>query len=138
MREIGALKELLLGRVEQLKELHGERFHAIEQQFLERDTRVRETAAMATLGISKSESATVKQIDAQALALQVGIAALESKISDAKDRLGRLENTAIGMNAATQNVRLDTATGQGHNNNIISIIAAAIALAAVIVALVRR
>jgi uncharacterized coiled-coil protein SlyX len=92
-----------------LKALHEEKFRAVQTQFGERDTRTDKTAEMSqkaidaalqaakeavgaqnassALAIAKSESATQKQIDAQAALIGTATAAIESKISDMKERI---------------------------------------------------
>jgi len=108
-----------------LREVHEEKFLSIQRQFLERDTRVEQTARDTkvavdaalqaaekavgkqnesfALSIAKSEAATTKQIDQQVLNLQTTASGLDSKIIDVKDRITRLESQAVGqMNADTK------------------------------------
>jgi hypothetical protein len=143
-REINALKELLQARfdamerateirdrhmkelegmigvkVEQLQELHAEKFRSIAVQFAERDTRTEQTsrdskvavdAALqaakeavgeqnrsSALAISKSEAATTKQIDQQGTLIQTTTLGLNDKIDDLKERLTSIEGRSKGM-----------------------------------------
>src|SRR6185437_2212374 len=105
-----------------LKELHQEKFESIVKQFSERDARMdREAASNKTsldaalqaaekavnkqnetfaLSIAKSEAATNKQIDQQAALIHTSNGALESKISDLKDRVTIIEGKTSGQQSA--------------------------------------
>lgn len=122
-REMAALREWLLGRIENVRDVGLEKFAGIETRFIERDTRTEQAAqenrislaaALAaqkeavgeqnkanTAAITKSEAATVKQIDAVVSALDAAKVALDDKISDIKTRLDRGE----GGTASTQQAR---------------------------------
>jgi hypothetical protein len=105
-------------KVGHLQELHEEKFKSIAIQFAERDTRteqmsrdskvavdaalqaakeaVGEQNKSSALAIAKSESATTKQIDQQAVLLQTATRAIDDKISDLKDRLTAIDGRTIG------------------------------------------
>jgi hypothetical protein len=115
LREI---PELIRSEILHLKNLHDERFVSIETQFKERDVRTESSARdskiavdaalqaakeavgeqnrSAALAISKSETATVKQIDQQGLLIQTATKSLDDKINDMKDRLTRIEGVGAG------------------------------------------
>lgn len=119
-------------QVGHLEDLNDEKFASIQTQFKERDTRVDQTAKDTKVAvdaalqaaekavnkqnesfaasIDKSEKATTKQIDQQAATLAVMAAGLDSKITDVKDRVTRLEGTAIGYVTAEskQSSRIST------------------------------
>jgi len=125
-----------------LKELHNERFEGIEKQFSERDTRMTrelehsQTALEAALlsaekavnkqnenfalSIAKSENATNKQMEQQATLIHTSNGALESKISDLKDRVTIIEGKTSGQMQAQ-------VTHQTSNSFIIAVFVAAIA-----------
>ena len=137
-------------RVEHLKELHDEKFASIQTQFEERDTRTEQTsrdskvevdAALqaakeavgeqnksSALAISKSEAATTKQIDQQAVLITNVNAALDSKINDIKDRLNTIEGRTIGSTAAHGETRDSKAF-------VVSIIVAALATVSIMLSL---
>lgn len=137
-REIAALKELFLTRLEEqdkavlllqsianrsptINEVylqHEEKFRSIQIQFQERDTRTEQNSVSSkvavdaalqaakeavaeqnrsnSVAISKSESATAKQIEQLALQLQTASASLDSKITDVKERMTRIEGMGAG------------------------------------------
>jgi hypothetical protein len=105
--------------------LHTEKFASIEKQFRERDVRVEGTAVATktavdaalmaaekavlrqqeafSLSIGKSETNFVKAIDQQGLLISSSTSALDSKISDLKDRLTRIEGKEVGTVVAQNN-----------------------------------
>ena len=97
----------VMKQVGHLKELHDEKFNGIEARFQERDVRFAQkdrdmkTATdaafqSASAAVAKSEAVTAKQIDQQSNLIQTETRALGGQISDAKERLTRLESTGIG------------------------------------------
>lgn len=105
-------------QVGHLKELHDEKFESIQRQFVERDVRT-EQAAIATkiavdaalqaqkeaagaqnesnaAAITKSEVATVKQIDSIVALLNSNSKAIDDKISVINERLNRGEGVSSG------------------------------------------
>ena len=132
--------------------LSDEKFAGIQKQFIERDTRVEQTArdtkvavdaalqaAEKAVGkqnesfsasINKSEAATTKQIDQQAATLSVAVGGLDSKISDLKDRVGRIENTAVGLAQSEARLTSQKTLGTSNNGIAVSVIVAVIAAAA--------
>jgi hypothetical protein len=101
-REIAALKELVFLKINLLDSVNTEKFHSIQVQFKERDTRAEQTAKdnksaidaafnAAKEAVSKSEGTTVKQIDQ-----------FDGKINDVKDRLTRIEGASVGKGESTQ------------------------------------
>jgi len=121
-----------------LQALHGERFHSISTQFIERDVRTEQTsrdskvavdAALqaakeavgeqnrsSALAIAKSEAATVKQIDQQGLLIQTATGALNDKIEDIKDRLTRIEGMGVGQINAQTASQVEKSAQQGAQN----------------------
>jgi hypothetical protein len=107
-------------KINQLRSLHQEKFDSIAVQFAERDTRTEQTAAGVKIAVDaalqaakeavaeqnrsfalatgKSETATMKQIDALGLAIQTANKGLDDKIADMKDRLTRIEGMDLGSN----------------------------------------
>lgn len=110
-------------KIGDLRILHEERFRSIATQFAERDTRTEQTsrdskvavdAALqaakeavgeqnrsSALAISKSDIATMKQIDQMGILIQSNVAGIGMSISDLKDRLTRIEGNAVGHKEAT-------------------------------------
>lgn len=125
LREIAGLRELLEARlstvslaVNQLEELHQEKFNSIAIQFRERDTRAEQSAKdskiavdaalqaakeavgeqnkSSALAIAKSESATMKQIDQIASLITTLNKSLDDKVVDIKDRMTLIEGHSKG------------------------------------------
>lgn len=110
-------------KVAHLRNLHQEKFDSITTQFVERDVRTEQTAAGVKIAVdaalqaakeavgeqnrsfalatAKSEAATTKQIDAQALSIQTAYKGLDDKIIDMKDRLTRIEAMGLGVARGT-------------------------------------
>lgn len=88
--------------------LYLEKFESIQTQFKERDARTEQTtkdgktavdAALqaAKEAVGKSESTTVKQIDQLGVLINEKSRSLDDKITDAKERLTRIESIGIGV-----------------------------------------
>jgi hypothetical protein len=138
-------------KIDMLRHLHDEKFRSIEIQFRERDARfeqsnrdgktaidaalqaakeaVGEQNKSAALAIAKSETATIKQIDAQAALIQTASRATDGKIEDIKERLSRIEQSVEKGIGRSQGAGL-VAGGMGQ------VIAAIAAIAAIAVAVV--
>jgi len=85
-----------------------ERFSSIDLRFTERDTRFNEVAKLngtavdaafhaAREAVTKSEGSVAKQVDQLNVLLSRSSEAVESKISDIKDRITAMENRSIGQ-----------------------------------------
>jgi hypothetical protein len=147
---IDALQKLLQERIHKVDSVAAEKFASIAVQFVERDTRTEQTAAGVKIAVDaalqaakeavaeqnrsfalatgKSETATMKQIDALGLAIQTANKGLDDKIADMKDRLTRIE----GMDLGSSRQRVDM---HGEKQNAIAIAAAIIAALALLVSL---
>lgn len=115
------MKESLQTQIVDESRLRDEKFASIQTQFRERDVRVEQTARDTKVAvdaalqaaekartssndafdksISKSESATTKQIDQQAVQMATSNNALVVQFTDLKERLTRLEGRGEGMHA---------------------------------------
>jgi hypothetical protein len=109
-------------QISHLKELHDEKFVGVEKQFLERDVRSRaaEVAAQVAVNaalqaqkeaaaaqndanaaaITKSEAATVKQIDGIQALIVSNTKASDDKVTVLNDRLTRSEGASKGVSAS--------------------------------------
>ena len=138
----------------QLRSLHEEKFASIGVQFAERDTRTEQTAAGVKIAVDaalqaakeavaeqnrsfalatgKSETATMKQIDALGLAIQTANKGLDDKIADMKDRLTRIEGMDLGSNRHREQQLGERADTHGGNQNMIAIATAALAALAIV------
>ena len=108
--------------VNELKELHEEKFRSIAVQFVERDTRTEQTsrdskvavdAALqaakeavgeqnksSALAIAKSEASTTKQIDQITVLIQSTAKGTDDKIDDLKTRMTAMEGVRAGGGAS--------------------------------------
>ncbi len=131
-RQIMALREFILSRVEKLEYVSAEKFEGVNSRFLERDIRIEHAVqeARMSLGaalaaakeavseqnkanvqaISKAESATQKQIDALGQLMTTSNKSLEDKIADVKSRLDHGEGRNTGSEQARTEKRLDAGT----------------------------
>ena len=138
----------------QLRSLHEEKIASIGVQFAERDTRTEQTAAGVKIALDaalqaakeavaeqnrsfalatgKSETATMKQIDALGLAIQTANKGLDDKIADMKDRLTRIEGMDLGSNRHREQQLGERADTHGGNQNMIAIATAALAALAIV------
>ena len=141
-------------KVNQLRSLHQEKFDSIAVQFAERDTRTEQTAAGVKIALDaalqaakeavaeqnrsfalatgKSETATMKQIDALGLAIQTANKGLDDKIADMKDKLTRIEGMDLGSNRHREQQLGERAATHGGNQNMIAIAAAILAALAIV------
>jgi len=146
-------------QVQHLKELHEEKFVSIATQFKERDIRTEQTARdskvavdaalqaakeavaeqnkSSALAISKSEAATVKQIDQIQTQISTSTKGLDDKISDIKDRLTRIEGDAVG--SAEQKITQDTSSRfkQTSNSFVVSVVAVSLSFITLIYLVIR-
>lgn len=124
-------------KIEHLRELHNEKFNAIQLQFVERDVRTEQTsrdskvavdAALqaakeavseqnksSALAIGKSDAATTKQIDTMGTLIQSTIAGINSQIGDLKERLTRIEGEGKGHT-------IEASTNRSVNSNMTAVI----------------
>jgi hypothetical protein len=147
---IDTLQRLLEEKINRVEAVTTEKFHRVEGSFVERDTRTEQTAAGVKIAVDaalqaakeavaeqnrsfalatgKSETATMKQIDALGLAIQTANKGLDDKIADMKDRLTRIEGMDLGsarQRGQQFSERLET---HGGNQNWIAIAALAAAI----------
>ena len=80
------------------------------------------------LATGKSETATMKQIDALGLAIQTANKGLDDKIADLKDGLTRIEGMDLGSNRHREQQLGERADTHGGNQNMIAIATAALAI----------
>jgi hypothetical protein len=102
-KQVGNLKD----RVNETFKIYDEKLAAVEQRFHERDVRseqgerasrqaIESALEAAEKAVAKSEVGTVKQMDQQSAQMHTTTTALESKISDVKDRLTLIEGRTTG------------------------------------------
>jgi len=154
LREVASLKELLLTRmdamdhattlrietwhdepkkmrdlVQNLEQLHAEKFSSIAQQFAERDTRTEQATSSGAQALAaalqaakelvgaqgeasaaaavKSETSFTKQIDQIGTIIQTLEKALDARITELKERIDRGEGNASGVHEVRANNRLN-------------------------------
>jgi hypothetical protein len=128
-RQVSHLREFMVARIESTQVARDERFHSIDLQFRERDTRtdqssrdskvavdaalqaakeaVGEQNKSSALAIAKSETSTTKQIDQLQTLIQTNNDATNDKINDIKARLDRGEGLLRGGDHTRTEKRLD-------------------------------
>jgi hypothetical protein len=154
IEQVEHLKDYLTEAIAKHSDVTDEKFASVNRQFIERDVRT-EQAAIATkiavdaalqaqkeaagaqnesnaAAITKSEAATVKQIDGIMALLNSNMTATNDKIADLKGRLDRGEG-----GTATTDRAIDVAQGAHqnqamNNSNVIAFFAAGIATIAMI------
>jgi hypothetical protein len=131
--------------------LSSERFSSVQRQFVERDTRVEQTAKdskvavdaalqaakeavgeqnkNSALAIAKSEAATIKQIDQQAATLGATALGLDGKIADLKERVTRIEAQAIGWAQADNKTQVSKVSSSSSNALTVSVVVAFVTIA---------
>jgi cobalamin biosynthesis Mg chelatase CobN len=134
-KQIVQLRDLIMARMETITVMTQERFNSVEMQFKERDTRTEQTsrdskiavdAALqaakeavgeqnrsSALAIAKSETATAKQIDQLTTLIQTTAASSDSKITDNKDRVTRIEAVKLGGQETTNSQQASALTITG-------------------------
>jgi len=129
-RQVTHLREFLWARIESTQVARDERFHSIDLQFKERDTRTEQSsrdskiavdAALqaakeavgeqnksSALAIAKSETSTTKQIDQLQILIQSNNDGTNDKITDIKARLDRGDGLTRGGAHQRSEKRLDS------------------------------
>jgi hypothetical protein len=129
-RQVSHLREFIEARIESTQVARDERFHSIDLQFKERDTRMELTtrdsktavdAALqaakeavgeqnksSALAIAKSETSVTKQIDQLQTLIQTNNDGTNDKINDVKARLDRGEGLVRGGDQNRTEKRLDS------------------------------
>ena len=90
------------------------------------------------LATGKSETATMKQIDALGLAIQTANKGLDDKIADMKDRLTSIEGMDLGSSRSREQRLMERTDTHGSNQNIIALAAAALAAIAFVVSFMHQ
>jgi hypothetical protein len=125
--EVHALPAEIRSEIQHLRELHEEKFHGIELQFAERDTRgdqekkaskealdaallaQKESVAQQndanTTAATKTETNFTKQIDLVGTQINALDKSLSDRISELKERIDRGEGSSTGMATATTDTR---------------------------------
>lgn len=138
-REVSALKEIIDSRIESLMSRYNERFSSINMRFSERDIRLEQATRDASVAIgaalnaakeaaAKSDASTIKQIDQQATMIDSTTRALDSKITDLKDRMFRYESTEASLVGSRQGVQAGIGVLLGLMGVLMAIISMAVAL----------
>jgi hypothetical protein len=152
LKELLNVKDFLIEKFNTVQE----QFRSVQTQFIERDERGLQTARDSkvaidaalsaqekavgkqtdsfTLSINKSEAATAKSIDQLGEMVNSNFKALDDKISDAKERLTRLEGLGVGKLAELQNQRASNFNAA----NIIGMVAGAIGVVVAIITIALR
>lgn len=148
--QFSSVPDMIEVRIANLRGLQDEKFASIEKQFLERDTRVRESATATatavqaalqaakeavgeqnksfTLSIDKSEKATTEQITQQRVQMDTIASGILGTLSDLKERLTRMEATGIGHSGAVMESRAHAADSRGSTGLVIQIVLAGISI----------
>jgi hypothetical protein len=155
---IETLQRLFEREIKRLEEVSKEKFASIVVQFAERDTRTEQTAAGVKIAVDaalqaakeavaeqnrsfalatgKSETATMKQIDALGLAIQTANKGLDDKIADMKDRLTRIEGMDLGSGKSRSHELEDSSAARHDRQNLIGLIGVCVAVVAILVSVI--
>lgn len=145
-RQLAALREFILTKIDSAERVGSERFAGISTQFAERDTRLEQTdrerrisldAALAAakeavaeqqkanaLAIGKSEDGTKERLDALAQLMTTEVKSLQDKIDDIKGRIDRGE----GQSKGAVDTRAESRLNLGQVLLAISVIVGVVAL----------
>jgi hypothetical protein len=149
-RQVSHLREFMVARIESTQVARDERFHSIDLQFRERDTRtdqssrdskvavdaalqaakeaVGEQNKSSALAIAKSETATTKQIDQLQTLIQTNNDATNDKINDIKARLDRGDGITRGGDHHRADKRLDSGLAAAIAGVCIALLSVAVAV----------
>jgi hypothetical protein len=150
-RQVSHLREFMVARIESTQVARDERFHSIDLQFRERDTRtdqssrdskvavdaalqaakeaVAEQNKSSALAIAKSETSTTKQIDQLQTLIQTNNDATNDKINDIKARLDRGEGLLRAGNQTRTEKRLDGGLAAAIAGVCVALLSVAVAIA---------
>jgi chemotaxis protein histidine kinase CheA len=117
-KALDAFRELYDSKIESQSDIIGERFRSVDKQLVlverqrveqKEDTKaavdaaltaqkeaVKEQTTASERAIAKSEAATTKQLDQQALTFRTAIEGLTDLVNDVKERVGKLESIKQG------------------------------------------
>jgi len=131
LKDIEHLKNLVDEKIKAVQGMHDEKFNSIQNQFKERDVRTEQSskdskvavdaalqAAKEAVGeqnkssamaISKSEAATVKQIDQLSSTISAIAKGIDDKINDVKDRIGRMESAESALTGSKKTMEWSAA-----------------------------
>jgi hypothetical protein len=136
-REIGALREFVLGEVRHVREISQTKFEAVSTRTAEQKTDTKDAldAALqaakdaialqteaADKAVAKSETAVAKQIENLQTQLDKIISALTDKVDDLRDRVRTLETD-----------KTSTREGSSRNTTVIQVVIAAVVLIVMVV-----
>jgi hypothetical protein len=149
-RQVTHLREFMVARIESTQVARDERFHSIDLQFRERDTRtdqssrdskvavdaalqaakeaVGEQNKSSALAIAKSETSTTKQIDQLQTLIQTNNDATNDKINDIKARLDRGEGLTRGGDQNRSEKRLDSGLAAAIAGVCVTMLSVAVAI----------
>jgi tetrahydromethanopterin S-methyltransferase subunit G len=137
LREIAALKELVLARLDGLDRLFEEKFETLEASRLEqkKDTQDAINAALTAQkdAVTKSEAAVGKQLEDQQKASNTAINDLRRSIDDLKERIGEVAQTVNGSVQQRIGARDDRTALYATIGILVTVLLAAIAVVGVIV-----
>jgi hypothetical protein len=149
-RQVTHLREYMVARIESTQVARDERFHSIDLQFKERDTRtdqssrdskvavdaalqaakeaVGEQNKSSALAIAKSETSTTKQIDQLQTLIQTNNDATSDKINDIKARLDRGEGLTRAGDQHRSEKRLDSGLAAAIAGVCVALLSVAVAI----------
>jgi chemotaxis regulatin CheY-phosphate phosphatase CheZ len=153
-RAAGSLREVLMGEIKRVQSVTEEKFTAIDGTFSSNALAL--TAALSAAkeavseqnktnsqAIAKSETATKEQLASLSRVTDAGIAGLEDKIADARDRLTKIESLTRGIDQAGETNRSNrneqrAETVQQHSSTqlVIAGIAGLLSMIAIVVTII--
>lgn len=157
-QELTKVPAMIEMQISHLEALQNKEFASIQLQFSERDVRVEQTARdtkvavdaalMAaekavgkqtesfSLSIDKSERATVKLLDQQGELIRTSTEGLKENINDIKERITRLESTAVAQVVAKTDAGVVHTASQMSSSFMLAVFVAGVSLIGLIVTLV--
>ena len=105
--------------IKQLEALHNEKFHSIEVQFSERDTRTEQTSRDSKVAVDAALQAAKEAVGEQNKSSALAIAKSEAATTKQIDQIGFLINTtALGVNDKIDDIKTRITSVEGHSKGL--------------------
>lgn len=138
---VEAEREFVMAQVEILRSVAAERFAAIDGRFTAAASAVAAQNAANDRAITVAQAGVKEQLESLGSVTDAGMKALESKITDARDRITAIESLTRGIKEAGGEIRETRAEQRLSQGAVVSLIVAgivALSLAVSVIALILR